>query len=79
MARPDSTSRSERELQSDFRKALRQKIGHIVYLSSTNIDRLFSLYHAALEARMLFLVDAYQKHIMDKVAFAMEQIQAIPI
>ena len=58
VARPDTTSRSERELQSDFRKALRQKIGHIVYLSSTNIDRLFSLYHAALEARMLFLVDA---------------------
>ena len=68
VARPDSTSRSERELQSDFRKALRQKIGHIVYLSSTNIDRLFSLYHAALEARMLFLVDAYQKQIMDVVA-----------
>ena len=67
VARPDSTSRSERELQSDFRKALRLKIGHIVYLSSTNIDRLFSLYHAALEARMLFLVDAYQKHIMDVV------------
>lgn len=68
VARPDSTLRSERELQSDFRKALRQKIGHIVYLSSTNIDRLFSLYHAALEARMLFLVDAYQKQIMDVVA-----------
>ena len=67
VVRPDSTSRSERELQSDFRKALRLKIGHIVYLSSTNIDRLFSLYHAALEARMLFLVDAYQKQIMDVV------------
>ena len=67
VARPDSTSRSERELQGDFRKALRQKVGHIVYLSSTNIDRLFSLYHVALEARMLFLVDAYQKHIMDVV------------
>ena len=68
VARPDSTSRSERELQGDFRKALRQKVGHIVYLSSTNIDRLFSLYHVALEARMLFLVDAYQKQIMEKVA-----------
>ena len=67
VARPDSTSRSERELQGDFRKVLRQKVGHIVYLSSTNIDRLFSLYHVALEARMLFLVDAYQKHIMDVV------------
>ena len=68
VARPDSASRSERELQGDFRKALRQKVGHIVYLSSTNIDRLFSLYHVALEARMLFLVDAYQKQIMEKVA-----------
>ena len=67
VSRHDATSRTEAEIQKDFEKALSEKIGHIVYLSSTNIDRLFSLYHAALEARMLFLVDAYQKHIMDVV------------
>jgi ribonuclease J len=34
-------------------------------MSSTNIDRLFSFYHAALTAGIPFFVDAYQKKIMD--------------
>ena len=70
VARPDSTSQSEKELQKKFETELNQKIGHIVYLSSTNIDRLFSFYHAALRAHMPFFVDAYQKHIMDKVVYS---------
>ena len=65
--RPDASSRTEAEVQKDFEKELTQKIGHIVYLSSTNIDRLFSFYHAALRAGMPFLVDDYQKDIMDIV------------
>ena len=68
VSRPDSTSYSEAELQKTFEDALTQKIGHIVYLSSTNIDRLFSFYHAALRAGMPFIVDAYQKQVMDIVA-----------
>ena len=70
VARPDLTSQSEKELQKKFEKELNQKIGHIVYLSSTNIDRLFSFYHAALRAHMPFYVDAYQQHIMDKVVYS---------
>ena len=66
-SRPDASSRTEAEVQKDFEKELTQKIGHIVYLSSTNIDRLFSFYHAALRAGMPFLVDNYQKKIMDTV------------
>lgn len=65
--RPQSTSHSENNLQRQFEKELNRKIGHIVYLSSTNIDRLFSFYHAALRARMPFFVDKYQKKIMDIV------------
>ena len=65
--RLDASSRTEAEVQKDFEKELTQKIGHIVYLSSTNIDRLFSFYHAALRAGMPFLVDDYQKDIMDTV------------
>ena len=65
--RPDLTLRTEDELIKVFEKGLSQKIGHIVYLSSTNIDRLFLLYKAASKARMLFLVDAYQEQIMDVV------------
>ena len=68
VSRPDATSCTEAELQKSFENALTQKIGHIVYLSSTNIDRLFSLYHAALRAGMPFFVDAYQKQVMDIVA-----------
>ena len=68
VSRPDSTSCTEAELQKAFEDALTQKIGHIVYLSSTNIDRLFSFYHAALRAGMPFFVDAYQKRVMDIVA-----------
>jgi len=67
VSRPDSTSLTESELQKEFEKGLGQKIGHIVYLSSTNIDRLFSFYHAALKAGVPFFVDAYQKEIMDIV------------
>ncbi|MDY4873777.1 MAG: MBL fold metallo-hydrolase RNA specificity domain-containing protein, partial [Alloprevotella sp.] len=65
---PDTTSYTEAELQKAFEDALTQKIGHIVYLSSTNIDRLFSFYHTALRVGMPFIVDAYQKQLMDIVA-----------
>lgn len=68
VSRPEATSLTERALQQLFEEAIRQKIGHVVYVSSTNIDRLFSLYQAALRADMPFLVDAYQKRIMDIVA-----------
>ena len=36
-----------------------------MYPSSTNIDRLFSLYHAADKTNRLFIIDYYQKNIMD--------------
>ena len=67
VSRKDATSMTERELQTEFQKYLKQKKSHIVYLSSTNIDRLFSFYHAALRAEMPFFVDSYQKRIMDEV------------
>ena len=66
--RPDATNLSEHELQSQFEKAFKANKYHIVYLSSTNIDRLFALYHAALKAKRPFYVDGYQKQIMDIVA-----------
>lgn len=68
VSRHDATSRTEAEIQEDFEKALSEKIGHIVYLSSANINWLFSFYRAALKAGMPFLVDDYQKRVMDIVA-----------
>ena len=63
--RPNSTSKKESSLQHDFFSLFRENKNTVIYLSSTNIDRLFSLYHAALKAGRPFYVDKYQKDIMD--------------
>jgi ribonuclease J len=61
---------TERDLQQEFERRFKMHRIHLVYVSSTNIDRLFSLYHAACRAQCIFYVDAYQKKIMDAVANA---------
>ena len=65
--RLDATSVSEHELQKQYKDKFHENKRNIVYLSSSNIDRLFGLYHAALEADRLFIVDAYQRRMMDVV------------
>ena len=65
--RPDATSLPEYDLQRQFEAKFREHKGNIIYLSSSNIDRLFGLYHAALRAGRPFYVDAYQKRMMDVV------------
>ena len=65
--RPDATSVSEPELQKQFEAKFRENKCNIVYLSSSNIDRLFGLYHAARKADRPFIVDTYQKRMMDVV------------
>ena len=71
--RAPTASEKESSLQHRFEDYLKNSVnknvsmGHIVYVSSTNIDRIFSLYHAALRAKVPFFVDAYQKKIMDVV------------
>jgi len=67
IARPEATSLSEHELQRQFEASFREHKNHIVYLSSTNIDRLFALYHAAQSAGRPFIVSSYQKRMMDIV------------
>ena len=66
--RPDAIAKPEYELQQEFVDAFHKTKYNVVYLSSTNVDRLFALYHAALKANLPFYVDAYQKKIMDTVA-----------
>lgn len=67
IARPDATSLSEHDLQSQFESTFRKHKNNIVYLSSTNIDRLFALYHAAGRIGRPFIVSSYQKRMMDIV------------
>lgn len=66
--RPVTTIKSEPELQKEFETEFRDSRYNVVYLSSTNIDRLFGIYHAAVKAHLPFYVDAYQKRMMDIVA-----------
>ena len=66
--RPEATLLPEHELQNEFEKAFTENKYNVVYVSSTNIDRLFGLYHAALRANRPFYVDDYEKRIMDLVA-----------
>lgn len=65
--RPDATSQSEYDLQRVMEKEFQRHRFNIVYLSSTNIDRLFSFYRAALWIDIPFIVDPHQKRIMDAV------------
>lgn len=65
--RPDATSQSEHDLQKQLEEEFQRHKYNIVYLSTTNIDRLFSLYHAALRIGIPFIVDSHQKKIMDTV------------
>lgn len=67
VSRPKAASKTEYNLQRDFEALFKENKGCVVYLSSTNIDRLFSLYHAARRAHRDFYVDEYQKKIMDIV------------
>ena len=67
VARPNATSVAEWQLQKEFEGFFRENKGNVVYVASTNIDRIFALYHAALRAGRPFYVDAYQHRIMDVV------------
>ena len=65
VARPNAASQPEHDLQNEYQDLFAKNKGNIVYVSSTNIDRLFGLYHAARNAGRVFIIDKYQKRMMD--------------
>ena len=67
VSRPKAASIPEHELQKQFKKAFAEHKSNIVYVSSTNVDRLFALYHAAVATGRKFIVDNYQMAIMEEV------------
>ena len=67
VARPNAANLPEHDLQMEYQELFTKNKGNIVYVSSTNIDRLFGLYHAARHAGQVFIIDEYQKRMMDKV------------
>ena len=68
VARPDAANLPEHDLQMEYQELFSKNKGNVVYVSSTNIDRLFGLYHAARYAGRVFIIDKYQKRMMDKVS-----------
>jgi len=66
--RPDAVLQTEQELQKDFEKLFIENKYNFVIVSSTNIDRLFALYHAAKRAGRCFVCDTYQTNILKIVS-----------
>ena len=66
--RPDATMQTEKELQNDFELQFRKNKYNFILLSSTNIDRIFALYHASKRAKRCFVCDSYQAEILKIVS-----------
>lgn len=66
--RPNATIQTEQELQKDFEMQFRKNKYNFVLLSSTNIDRIFALYHASKNAKRCFVCDSYQTDILKIVS-----------
>ena len=66
--RPQGAIQTEQELQTDFKTQFKNHKYNFVLLASTNIDRIFALYHAAKNAKRYFVCDEYQANILKKVS-----------
>ena len=64
----DVKTKSERDVKNEFIESFKENKYNVVYVSSTNIDRLFALYHAACSAGRLFILDEFVKKMMDAAA-----------
>ena len=67
ICRPDATMESEHKLQQRYIQAFRENKHNVVYVSSTNIDRIFGLYQAAIATGLPLYMDKYQKEILNKL------------
>ncbi len=66
--RTNDKIKTENELQRDFISYFRKYKYNFVLASSTNIDRLFALYHAAKKTSRCFVCDSYQAKILKIVS-----------
>lgn len=66
--RPNATVQTEHELQKDFEMQFRKNKYSFVFVSSTNIDRIFGIYHASKNVGHCFVCDSYQAKILKIVS-----------
>ena len=71
--RPDAVLQTEQELQKDFEKQFTEYKYNFIIVSSTNVDRLFALYHATKKAKRCFVCDNYQTKILKIVSESNKQ------
>jgi ribonuclease J len=71
--RPDAALQTERELQQDFETQFKKNKYNFVLVSSTNIDRIFALYHAKKNVKRCFVCDSYQTKIFKIVSNSHKQ------
>ena len=66
--RKDAAKQTEQELQKEFTENFKKYKYNFVFVSSTNIDRIFALYHAAKNAGRCFVCDDYLTDILKIVS-----------
>ncbi len=57
----------EWKIEKHFKELFKQNKYNSVFVSSTNIDRIFGIYRAAAEAGRIVLMDEYQYYILNSV------------
>jgi len=77
--RSDAVLQTEHELQKDFEKSFIENKYNFVLVSSTNIDRVFALYHAVKRAGRCFVCDTYQTKILKIVSKSYKHISLYKI
>lgn len=65
--RSHKEAQPEWKIEARFKKLFKQNKYNSVFVSSTNIDRLFGIYRAASEAGRIVLMDEYQYDILNSV------------
>jgi ribonuclease J len=66
--RPEAVLQTEQELNKDFENNFKDNKYNFVIVSSTNIDRIFGLFHAAKKAKRCFVCDSYQTKLLKIVS-----------
>lgn len=67
LSRKEKNIETEHELERRAEKIMKNEKALFVLCSSTNIDRIAALYHAAMKTGRVFVVDEYQREVMQAV------------
>ncbi len=58
-------NKSEQDVENEFFENFKENKYNVVYVSSTNVDRLVAIHYAACKAGRMFLLDEYAKRVLE--------------